>query len=91
MRESLRQGTDGAGWDLVAWASDWGFDLDAVDCPVWLCWGDQDETLADAIWLRDHLPDANLVLWPNEGHLAYKPHLPEIFAAFVDAMTPRSA
>lgn len=81
VRESLRQGAEGVGWDLVTWAGAWDFDLNDVACPAFLWWGDQDEPLAAATWLRDHLPNASLTLWPNEGHLAYKRHLDDIFAA----------
>ena len=81
VRESLSQGAAGVGWDLVTWASAWPFDLHDVACPVHLWWGTQDEPLTAATWLRDHLPDATLVLWLDEGHLAYKRHLHEVFSA----------
>ena len=81
VRESLRQGVDGAGWDQVTRVTAWGFEPRLVTCPVFLWWGAQDEPLADAIWLRDHIPDARLQLWPDEGHLAYKQHLDDIFSA----------
>ena len=36
MREALRQGTGGAGWDNVSWIGEWDFDLSAVTSPVLL-------------------------------------------------------
>jgi pimeloyl-ACP methyl ester carboxylesterase len=84
VRESLRQGAEGAGWDIVTWISPWDFDVGDVCCPVLLWYGEQDTTpLANATWLRDNLPAADLMLWPGEGHLAYKSHLGEIFDALI--------
>jgi pimeloyl-ACP methyl ester carboxylesterase len=83
VRESLRQGTEGTGWDGVIFLTSWDFDLRDIHCPVFIWFGDQDEPLADATWLSHHLADPRVVIWPGEGHLAYKPHLPEI----LDALT----
>jgi hypothetical protein len=81
LRESLRQGGEGAGWDGVTWLAPWGVDMNDIRCPVFIWFGDQDEPLADATWLSDHVADPRVVIWPGEGHLAYKPHLPEILEA----------
>jgi pimeloyl-ACP methyl ester carboxylesterase len=81
LRESLRQGGEGAGWDGVTWLGPWDFDVSDIGCPVFIWFGDQDEPLADATWLSDHVADPRVVIWPGEGHLAYKPHLTEILEA----------
>jgi pimeloyl-ACP methyl ester carboxylesterase len=81
LRESLRQGSEGAGWDSVTWLTPWDVDVRDIRCPVFIWFGDQDEPLADAAWLSDHVADPRVVIWPGEGHLAYKPHLPEILEA----------
>jgi pimeloyl-ACP methyl ester carboxylesterase len=78
LRESLRQGGEGVGWDGVTWLASWEIDVSDIRCPVFIWFGDQDEPLADATWLSDHVADSRAVIWPGEGHLAYKPHLPEI-------------
>jgi pimeloyl-ACP methyl ester carboxylesterase len=83
VRESLRQGSQGAGWDGVTSLAPWDFDVTDIHCPVFIWFGDQDEPLADATWLSDHVADARVVIWPGEGHLAYKPHLPDILEALV--------
>jgi pimeloyl-ACP methyl ester carboxylesterase len=94
VRESLRQGPEGAGWDDVTWLAPWGVDVSDIRCPVFIWFGDQDEPLADATWLSDHVADPRVVIWPGEGHLAYKPHLPEILEALttggVEAVRPTS-
>jgi pimeloyl-ACP methyl ester carboxylesterase len=83
VRESLRQGSEGAGWDGVSYLSPWSFDLTDIRCPVFIWFGDQDDRLDDAAWLSDHVTDPRVVIWPGEGHLAYKPHLPEILDALL--------
>jgi pimeloyl-ACP methyl ester carboxylesterase len=81
LRESLRQGGEGAGWDGVTWLASWEIDLSEIHCPVFIWFGDQDEPLADVGWLREHVADPRVVIWPGEAHLAYKPHLFEILEA----------
>jgi pimeloyl-ACP methyl ester carboxylesterase len=83
VRESLRQGSEGAGWDQVSNLSRLSFDLTDIRCPVFIWFGDQDDRLDDAAWLSEHVTDPRVVIWPGEGHLAYKPHLPEILDALV--------
>jgi len=82
LREALRQGCQGAACDNVNWVRPWGFGIDEVRCPV-VIWVGEDDTIPmdNAYWLRDRL-DATLVLWPGEGHLAYKRHLRDIFEWF---------
>jgi pimeloyl-ACP methyl ester carboxylesterase len=80
MREALRQGTEGCGWDNVAWVGPWLLDLDAVRAPTWLWYGAQDP-LAPPVhgaWLASLLPDARLVVRPGEGHLGLYTHWDEV-------------
>jgi pimeloyl-ACP methyl ester carboxylesterase len=67
----------------VSYVSPWSFDLTDIRCPVFIWFGDQDDRLDDAAWLSDHVTDPRVVIWPGEGHLAYKPHLPEILDALL--------
>lgn len=71
LHEGLRQGTMGVAWDNLAWCGPWGIEMDDVRCPVDLWYGSLDEMVPpiNGEWLRDHLPDANLVIYPSEGHL----------------------
>jgi pimeloyl-ACP methyl ester carboxylesterase len=86
LREALRQGSEAAGWDVVARFGPWGFEVSEVQARVWIWSGEEDTTpTEDGTWLRDQLADARLVLWPAEGHLAYKRHLDEIFKALTAA------
>lgn len=83
MREALRGGTSGGGWDNVAWVGDWSFPLDAVRCPVHLWYGDEDRfaPLAHGEWLAANLPDSHLTVRPGEGHLGIYEHIDDVLAA----------
>ena len=80
MKESLRQGTTGAGWDNVAWIGPWEIDPTTVSCPVLLWYGGDDRFCQPkhGIWLRDHLPDAHFVLRAGDGHFGFIEHAEEM-------------
>jgi pimeloyl-ACP methyl ester carboxylesterase len=85
VREALRQGTSGGGWDDVSWIGTWDIDLSAIRCPV-LLWYGSDETRqlpAHGRWLAEHLPRAHLVLRDGEGHFSIYEH----FGEMLDALT----
>jgi pimeloyl-ACP methyl ester carboxylesterase len=48
MREALRRGTGGAGWDNVSWIGEWDFDLSTVNSPVLLWCGSDDRIVPPA-------------------------------------------
>jgi pimeloyl-ACP methyl ester carboxylesterase len=83
MREALRQGTSGGGWDNVSWVGEWDIDLSAVRCPVMLWYGSDDRFAppAHASWLSQNLPRAQLVLRAGEGHFGIYEHLGEMLDA----------
>jgi pimeloyl-ACP methyl ester carboxylesterase len=85
MREGLRQGAEGGGWDNAAWIGRWDFDVAATAQPVLLWYGDEDLMAppAHGLWLEEHLPHARLVLRPGEGHLGIFEHLEEMLLALV--------
>ncbi len=63
-----------AGWhdDDMAFLADWGFDLDAVRCPVAIWQGQEDRMVpyAHGVWLASHVPGARPHLLPDEGHVS---------------------
>jgi len=85
MKESLRNGTSGGGWDNVAWVGPWDVDLDAIHSPVHLWYGDDDPMCPPVAgtWLDEHLPTASLVLRPGEGHMGVMEHAREILETLV--------
>jgi pimeloyl-ACP methyl ester carboxylesterase len=85
MREALRTGTSGGGWDNVSWVGPWDVDLSAIRCPVLLWYGTDDRfaPLAHGLWLAENVPHARLVMRDGEGHFGIYEHLGEM----LDALT----
>ncbi len=81
--EALRQGPMGICWDNVAFVGPWDVDLADVRCRVHLWYGERDPLapLASGQWLKDHLADAELVVYSGEGHLETMRHWQEILRA----------
>jgi pimeloyl-ACP methyl ester carboxylesterase len=89
IREALRPGTSGGGWDNVSWVGEWDIDLSAVHCPVLLWYGSDDRFAppAHGLWLSQHLPRARLVLREGEGHLGIYEHLGGMLRALTQPET----
>jgi pimeloyl-ACP methyl ester carboxylesterase len=89
MREALRQGTSGGGWDNVSWIGEWDIDLSAIHCPVLLWYGSDDRFAppAHGLWLSENLPRARLVLRNGEGHFGIYDHLGEMLTALTEPDT----
>lgn len=64
--------------DDVAWVSDWGFELDRVDVPVWVIHGGRDRMVpaSHADLLVSGCSGAELWLRPGEGHVSVLSALP---------------
>ncbi len=86
MREALRPGTSGGGWDNVSWLGPWDVDLSAIRCPVLLWYGSDDRfaPLAHGVWLSENVPGARLVVRDGEGHFGIYEHLGEMLAALTE-------
>lgn len=72
MREALRLGVEGWLADDLAFVRPWGFDLSAVNVPVF-CWQGTDDLMvpfAHGRWLAENVPGAVPHLLPGEGHLS---------------------
>ena len=63
-----------AGWhdDDMAFLADWGFDLEAVQCPIAIWQGQEDRMVpyAHGVWLASHVPGARPHLLADEGHVS---------------------
>lgn len=85
IREGLRQGVSGGGWDNVAYVGEWEIDVATIQTPVLLWYGDEDlmAPQAHGRWLDGHLPNARLVIRSGEGHLGIFEHLAEMLHELV--------
>jgi pimeloyl-ACP methyl ester carboxylesterase len=63
-----------AGWrdDDLAFTRDWGFDLTRIERPVAVWQGEQDRMVpfTHGQWLAQHIPNARVRLYRDEGHLS---------------------
>ena len=80
MREGLRNGVQGCAWDNVAWVGAWDIELDQVQCPVLLWYGEEDlfAPPAEGEWLNQNLKNAHLVRRASEGHFGLIDHFAEV-------------
>lgn len=76
--EAFRRGPEGFIQEMHADRAAWGFDLSAIDCHVQLWHGDADQVIgpSHSEYLQAHLPDAELLIVPRQGHYS----LPVLFA-----------
>lgn len=90
MREALKSGAWGGGWDNVAWIGAWDIDPTTVRCPVLLWYGTEDRmaTPEHARWFDENLPDVQLVMWEGEGHLLAFTHLAEMLRELLTYPAP---
>lgn len=93
VREGLRAGTGGTGWDNVSWTGEWDIDLSAVRCPVLLWCGSDDPLIppGNGAWLSQNLPRARLIVHDGEGHLGIFEHLGEMLDALTEPDTEDAA
>lgn len=76
LRNAFRQGWTGLASDILSYtARDWGFDLKKVRADTLLLYGDEDPVagIAHARWYQKHLPDAEIEMVPDAGHLLVIP------------------
>lgn len=87
MREAMRQGTMGCGWDNVAWIGAWDIDPTTVECPVLLWYGTEDHMAVPihGHWFEQNLPNARLTMRQGHGHLLPFSHLREMLVDLLAA------
>ena len=69
---AMRAGPAGLIDDDLAYVAPWGFDPSVVQAPVLLVHGGQDRIapVAHAEWLASHIPNAELRVQPDDGHVS---------------------
>ena len=70
---------DGLIDDDVAFARPWGFELADVRVPVLVVQGDGDRVVppAHAEWIAGHVPRAELLVRPGDGHVSVLDAVPD--------------
>ncbi|MGB5833663.1 MAG: alpha/beta hydrolase [Thiohalocapsa sp.] len=68
--DAMRNGAPGARRDLVLYTHDWALNFADIVTPITIWHGLADGTapIEHARWYRDHLPNADLIELPGEGH-----------------------
>jgi pimeloyl-ACP methyl ester carboxylesterase len=79
---ALAGGPDAAIDDDLAYVAPWGFDPADARCPVLLIHGGRDGIAppAHGRWLAGHIPDAELRLYPDDGHVSVMTHAEDALA-----------
>ncbi|HEV7475039.1 MAG TPA: alpha/beta hydrolase [Pyrinomonadaceae bacterium] len=86
LRESLRQGTKGAAWDMRLYGCEFDFRLDEIRMPLKLFHGVQDANVPVGMVRRiaGELPKAELVTYEDDAHISTLcNHLDEFAAALI--------
>lgn len=70
--EGLAPGGAGVADDDLAFATNWGFEMDQIRVPVQVWQGGQDLMVpaAHGAWLAEHIPGAEAHLEPGSGHMS---------------------
>ena len=70
--ESMRQGVKGAAWDIHLYLQEWDFSIDEIQIPLKFFHGEQDTNIPIALAKQvvASLPIAELMIYPEEGHLS---------------------
>ena len=72
-RESFTQGGRATAHDLGLYMQPWGFDPASIGVETRLWYGGLDETIPASAgrWLADRMDSAQLVIWPQHGHVTW--------------------
>ena len=83
--EPFRQGVSGFVHEAHMYARPWGFDLAAIEPPVFIWHGDADANVpvAMARYLAARIPASRLTVYRGEGHLIVPKHWTEILATLL--------
>lgn len=85
-QECFRQGFKAASLDLKLYTDDWGFDLKKIKTPVYLWYGEADESVSLAMgkYYASQISNSKLTTYPKEGHYCQITHAEEILKTLVN-------
>lgn len=86
LSESVRQGTEGFRWEMIAGSLPWGFRLDGIPMRVHIWHGEQDPRVPrqHIDFTVNRIPDSVVTIWADAGHWGCVKHWNQILRA----MTP---
>jgi pimeloyl-ACP methyl ester carboxylesterase len=85
VREAFRQGVNGYCQDIVLQGRPWSFDPSAIVAPLWLLHGEADTVapIGHGRHTGELIPGAELVTWPDQGHISLIMKIPDLTADLV--------
>lgn len=85
VREAFRQGVSGYAQDIVIQGKPWSFDPRAIVAPAWIHHGEADTLtpVAHGRHTAELVPGAELVTWPDEGHISLIMRIPDLAADLI--------
>lgn len=88
---SEQWGQDGLVDDDVAFVRPWGFDPSTIDAPTLLVHGGRDRMVppSHSLWLAEAIPDAELWLRPEAGHVSVLDECPAAMDWLLEAVAAR--
>jgi pimeloyl-ACP methyl ester carboxylesterase len=83
--EAFRPGIKGMAWDVRLITRPWGFNLEEINIPVRLWHGTADNvtSIRMAQYMAGKIPNSQLTVCPNEGHMLLIPHWEEILTQLI--------
>ena len=85
IREGYCQGWEGPATDDTVIFSPWGFPLNQISAPVDIWHGDMDQNISpgQAKYNRNSIPNSQLTIWPELGHLGLLTNWREVLNALI--------
>lgn len=83
--EAFRHGLKGMAWDVRLITRPWGFRLEEIKIPVHLWHGTADNltSVPMAQYMAGKIPNSQITIFPDEGHLLLFPHWEEILKQLI--------
>ncbi|NTU46159.1 alpha/beta hydrolase [Candidatus Roizmanbacteria bacterium] len=83
--EAMKQGVKGVAYDLKLYTSDLGFPLHKIKAKTYIWYGETDKNVSVNMgtYYHENIPNSELTLYPNEGHIAQLTHAEEILSTLM--------